>query len=34
MFCSYDDLLRMKQAAGRAQDDVDIESLKAARAEL
>lgn len=33
-FCSYDDLLRMKQAAGRAQDKVDIESLKAARGEL
>jgi hypothetical protein len=33
-FCSYDDLLRMKRAAGRAQDKVDIESLKAARAEL
>lgn len=33
-FCSYDDLLRMKTAAGRAQDRVDIESLKAARGEL
>lgn len=33
-FCSYEDLLRMKQAAGRAQDKVDIESLKAARGEL
>lgn len=33
-FCSYDDLLRMKRAAGRAQDNVDIESLKAARGEL
>ncbi len=33
-FCSYDDLLRMKRAAGRAQDKVDIESLKAARSEL
>ncbi len=33
-FCSYDDLLRMKRAAGRAQDRVDIESLKAARGEL
>ncbi len=33
-FCSYDDLLRMKRAAGRAQDIVDIESLKAARGEL
>ena len=33
-FCSYDDLLRMKRAAGRAQDKVDIESLEAARGEL
>jgi hypothetical protein len=33
-FCSYNDLLRMKRAADRAQDKVDIESLKAARAEL
>ena len=33
-FCSYDDLLRMKRAAGRGQDKVDIASLKAARAEL
>jgi hypothetical protein len=33
-FCSYDDLLRMKRAAGRAQDKVDIETLKAARGEL
>jgi hypothetical protein len=33
-FCSYDDLLRMKRAANRAQDKVDIESLKAARSEL
>lgn len=33
-FCSYEDLLRMKQAAGRAQDKVDMESLKAARGEL
>ena len=33
-FCSYADLLRMKHAAGRAQDKVDIESLKAARGEL
>jgi hypothetical protein len=32
-FCSYDDLLRMKRGAGRAQDKVDIESLKAARGE-
>jgi len=33
-FCSYDDLLRMKRAAGRAQDKVDIESLKTARGDL
>jgi hypothetical protein len=33
-FCSYEDLLRMKRSAGRAQDKVDIESLKAARGEL
>lgn len=33
-FCSYDDLLRMKRAAGRPQDKVDVESLKSARAEL
>jgi hypothetical protein len=33
-FCSYDDLLRMKRAAGRAQDSVDVESLKAARSEM
>lgn len=33
-FCSYDDLLRMKLAAGRAQDKVDVESLRAARSEL
>jgi hypothetical protein len=33
-FCSYDDLLRMKRAAGRPQDKVDLETLKAARGEL
>jgi hypothetical protein len=33
-FCGYDDLLRMKRAAGRPQDKVDIESLKAARGDL
>lgn len=33
-FCGYEDLLRMKRAAGRAQDKVDVESLKAARGEL
>lgn len=33
-FCSYHDLLRMKRAAGRAQDKVDVESLRTARGEL
>jgi hypothetical protein len=33
LFCSYDDLIRMKRAAGRPQDEVDINSLKAAREE-
>lgn len=33
-FCGYNDLLRMKRAAGRAQDKVDIKSLEAARGEL
>ncbi len=33
-FCSYEDLLRMKKAAGRAQDKVDIQSLRSARGEL
>jgi hypothetical protein len=33
LFCSYDDLVRMKRAAGRPQDEVDINSLKAARGE-
>jgi hypothetical protein len=34
LFCSYDDLLRMKRGAGRPQDDVDVTNLKAARGEL
>lgn len=34
LFCSYEDLLAMKQGAGRPQDEVDIKSLKAARGEL
>ena len=34
LFCSYEDLLRMKRGAGRPQDAIDIESLKAARSEL
>lgn len=33
-FCSYEDLLRMKRAAGRGQDKIDVESLRAARGEL
>jgi len=33
-FCSYDDLIRMKKAAGRAQDMVDVESLRVARGDL
>lgn len=33
LFCSYNDLLRMKGSAGRPQDEVDINSLKAARGE-
>lgn len=31
LFCGYEDLIRMKEAAGRAQDEIDIQSLKAAR---
>lgn len=34
LFCSYEDLIRMKQGAGRPQDKIDVESLKAARREL
>jgi len=33
LFCSYEDLIKMKRAAGRPQDEVDINSLKAARGE-
>jgi hypothetical protein len=33
LFCSFDDLIKMKRSAGRPQDEVDINSLKAARAE-
>jgi hypothetical protein len=33
LFCSYEDLLKMKRAAGRPQDEIDIASLKAARGE-
>lgn len=32
--CSYEDLLEMKQAAGRDQDRIDIANIKAARREL
>lgn len=32
--CSYEDLLKMKQAANRPQDQIDVESLRAARREL
>lgn len=34
LFCSYEDLVAMKQGAGRPQDEIDIRSLKAARSEL
>jgi len=34
LFCGYEDLVRMKLAAGRPQDKIDIEDLKAARSEL
>ena len=33
-FCSYEDLLEMKEAAGRDQDLIDIRDLRAARGEL
>lgn len=32
--CGYEDLLRMKEAAGRDQDRIDVSNLKAARSEL
>lgn len=32
-FCSYEDLIKMKRAAGRPQDEIDVNSLKAARSE-
>lgn len=34
LFCSYEDLIRMKKGAGRPQDKIDLENLKAARSEL
>ncbi|HEU4706320.1 MAG TPA: hypothetical protein VFS64_03940 [Solirubrobacterales bacterium] len=33
-FCSYEDLIKMKRAASRPQDEIDINSLKAARSEV
>jgi len=32
-FCGYEDLITMKEAAGRPQDLIDIEDLRAARGE-
>lgn len=34
LFCSYLDLIRMKQASARPQDLIDIQNMKAARSEL
>jgi hypothetical protein len=34
LFCSYEDLLSMKRGAGRPQDRIDVENLRAARSEL
>ncbi len=34
LFCSYEDLIKMKQGAGRPQDKIDVASLKAARGEI
>ena len=34
LFCSYEDLLKMKTAAGRDQDKVDIRTLKMQRRDL
>jgi hypothetical protein len=34
LFCSYEDLLKMKTAAGRDQDLVDVRTLKAQRCDL
>jgi hypothetical protein len=33
LFCSYEDLIKMKRGAGRPQDEIDITSLQAARSE-
>lgn len=32
-FCGYDDLVKMKQAAGRLEDELDLKRLRAARGE-
>jgi hypothetical protein len=34
LFCGYEDLLLMKRGAGRPQDAIDVENLRAARSEL
>jgi hypothetical protein len=34
LFCSYEDLVSMKLGAGRPQDKIDVENLRAARSEL
>lgn len=34
LFCSYEDLIKMKQATNRPQDEIDVKNLKAARGEL
>lgn len=34
LFCGYDDLIRMKKAADRPQDRIDLKNLKAARSQL
>jgi hypothetical protein len=34
LFCSYEDLIKMKKSAGRPQDRIDVENLRAARSEL
>jgi hypothetical protein len=33
-FCSYEDLIKMKEATGRDQDLIDVRDLRAARGEL
>jgi hypothetical protein len=34
LFCSYEDLVKMKTAAGRDQDKIDVRTLKAQRRDL